>query len=102
MRHYTHSYPLPAVSSLGKEYIVAGGIISTHDNNLVLIDSNFDGIFEDKAALNAGGEHNSGDNWQVIGHVKGEYPVLVRFILLSIWSGTNEFTMARIVYPSGE
>ena len=107
MRHFTNAYSIPSVQSLGTEYVVAGSIISTHDDNKIEIDSNYDEAFEKSVILSAGQEYNpfvissdsSGLVTQNIGHIRSTYPVLVRFIQIGNWGGISEMTWARIAAP---
>jgi len=108
VRRYMHAYPiLPVYPISGTEYITAGAIISTHDNNTVLIDYDYDGTFDNNTVLNAGEEYNPPVRrappherlyTPTIGHVKSEHPVLVRYVYIDNWLGIDEKTAARTVY----
>jgi len=106
MRHYMHAHPIPPSSVLGKEYVVGYHLISTHDNNIVQIDSDYDGIFDLRVVLNAGEEYNppqrrTGTEHPILyveklGHVKATYPLLNRYTHIGNWVYTDECTFSYL------
>ena len=105
IRHYMHAYPIPPSNVLGREYVVGFHLISTHDDNLVQIDSDYDGIFETNVTLDAGEEYNKPTRHSAphqylvlnpIGHVKAEYPILDRYVLIGNWEYCDEATWSYL------
>jgi len=102
-RHYTSMMALPSAGQLGRECTVGGSLVSTRDNNLIAVDSNYDDIPDNTATLSRGEEYNSpiraiGSHPNLrsyaLGAVQAGFPVYSYVLEVGNWAGIDEMMSA--------
>jgi len=99
-RRYLELWALSSIDRLGTQYANGGYLLSSHDNNLIRLDSDYDGVYEQELNLDAGEMYPSsyvrrsgphyGLSYINLGQAQSTYPVLAWQIHAGAWYGTDD------------
>jgi subtilisin family serine protease len=109
-RRFQELWAIQPDIALGTEYANAGYLLSTHDDNLIRIDGNYDGVFERQVTLQSGQMlapytrfappyPHTALYTPFVGHVLAAYPISSWQAYTGNWGGTDEHLYGAELLP---